>query len=160
MGSNDEVFKTVVLEDSTWAVVRTDPSRPRFMEVIANFYDEERAKEYTDWQNSLLGHPPSEEKEKAAPAEPAAPKRVPAGKPAAPAAAEGELSQRQGAVLRALREKMDKENLVAVRAAVLAQAAQIPLGSLHSVLGSLEKKGLIETSRAGSARSPAVYRVL
>ena len=45
-------------------------------------------------------------------------------------------------------------------AAVLAEAAQIPLGSLHSVLQSLEKRGLIKNTRAGSARAPAAYQVL
>ena len=57
MGSNTELFKTVVLESSTWAVVRTDPARPRCMEVIANFYDEKRAKDYADLQNSLISQP-------------------------------------------------------------------------------------------------------
>ncbi len=157
MGSNTEVFKTVVLESSAWAVVRTDPDRPRFMEVIANFYDEKRAKDYADQQNSLIS-PPHEIKDAVseAPAPAPAPERI----SPKPQAGEAELSPRQSAVLRALREKMDEDNLVAVRAAVLAQAAQIPLGSLHSVLGSLEKKQLIQTSRPGSARSPAVYRVL
>jgi sugar-specific transcriptional regulator TrmB len=55
---------------------------------------------------------------------------------------------------------MNGSNLVEVKAAVLAEAAQIPLGSLHSVLQSLEKKQLIKTARAGSARAPAVYQVL
>ncbi len=154
MGSDTEVFKTVVVENSTWAVVRTDRARPRFMEVIANFYDEKRAKDYTDLQNGQTDQP-REQKVHAVPQAPA-PERI-SPKPEAGAA---ELSARQTAVLRALREKMDEDNLVAVRAAVLAQAAQIPLGSLHSVLGSLEKKRLIQTSRPGSARSPAVYRVL
>ena len=48
----------------------------------------------------------------------------------------------------------------AEKAATLAEAAHIPLGSLHSVLQSLEKKQLIKTARAGSARAPAVYQVL
>ncbi len=155
MGSDTDVYNVVVLESSTWAVVRTDPARPRFMEVIANFYDEKRAKDYADLQNSQISQPGESEEavsEESAPA----PERI-APKPQA---GEPELSPRQSAVLRALREKMDEDSLVAVRAAVLAQAAQIPLGSLHSVLGSLEKKQLIQTTRPGSARSPAVYRVL
>ena len=57
MGSSTDVFKTVVLESSTWAVVRTDPARPRFMEVIANFYDEKRAKDYTDLLNGQIEQP-------------------------------------------------------------------------------------------------------
>ena len=71
-----------------------------------------------------------------------------------------ELSQRQRAVLEAFRGKMNGSDLVQVKAAILAEAAQIPLGSLHSVLQSLEKKQLIKTTRAGSAHAPAVYQVL
>ncbi len=157
MGSSTEVFKTVVLESSAWAVVRTDPDRPRFMEVIANFYDEKRAKDYAELQNNPISQPHEiKDAVSEAPAPAPAPERI----SPKPHVGEAELSPRQSAVLRALREKMDEDNLVAVRAAVLAQAAQIPLGSLHSVLGSLEKKQLIQTSRPGSARSPAVYRVL
>ena len=57
MGSSSDVFKMVVLENSTWAVVRTDPARPRFMEVIANFYDEKRAKDYMDLLNGQIEQP-------------------------------------------------------------------------------------------------------
>jgi len=38
---------------------------------------------------------------------------------------------------------MDENKLVVAKAAILAEAAKLPLGSLHSVLGSLEKKQLI-----------------
>ncbi len=123
------------------------------MEIIANFYDEKRAKDYADLQNDQTVQP--EEKEQGI-VEAAKPER----KSPKPDLGETDLSARQSAVLKALREKMDENKQVAVRAAVLAQAAQIPLGSLHSVLGSLEKKGLIQTSRAGSARAPAVYRLV
>ena len=58
------------------------------------------------------------------------------------------------------RRKPDEHQQVAAKAAALAEAAQIPLGSLHSVLQSLEKKQLIKTARAGSAQAPAVYQVL
>jgi uncharacterized membrane protein len=122
------------------------------MEVIANFYDEKRAKDYADLQNCQPGQP--QEKAQGGIEAP-----LPERKTPRPDVGEAELSPRQSSVLKALREKMDEHKQVAVRAAVLAQAAQIPLGSLHSVLGSLEKKGLIQTSRAGSARAPAVYRV-
>lgn len=154
MGSGSDVYKTVSLENSTWAVVRSDPARPRFMEIIANFYDEKRAKDYADLQNGLMGEPHQQEEHGRleAPALKRTSNKIDIG--------DADLSSRQSAVLKALREKMDENKSVAVRAAVLAQAAQIPLGSLHSVLGSLEKKGLIQTSRAGSARAPAVYRVL
>jgi hypothetical protein len=154
MGSSSDVFKTVVLESSTWAVVRTDPAQPRLMEVIANFYDEKRARDYTDLQNGQMEQPHHHKEQGSAEAS------APARTFHKPDVAEAELSSRQSSVLKALRDKMDETKHVAVRAAVLAQSAQIPLGSLHSVLGSLEKKGLIQTSRAGSARAPAVYRVL
>ena len=146
-------YKTVVMDDSTWAVVRTDAQKPRFMELIATFYDEARAKHYTNLLNG-----PSEEPDEHAAAPEAAAARHEQGM--RPAGSESDLSQRQSAVLRALREKMDENNQVAMRAAALAEAAKIPLGSLHSVLGSLEKRNLIQTARPGSARSPAVYRVL
>ena len=55
---------------------------------------------------------------------------------------------------------MDAHNRVEAKAAALAGAAQIPLGSLHSILQSLEKKQLIKTERGGSARAPTVYQVL
>jgi sugar-specific transcriptional regulator TrmB len=54
---------------------------------------------------------------------------------------------------------MDANNQVEAKAAVLAEAANVPLGSLHSILQSLEKKQLIKTARAGSARAPAAYQV-
>jgi sugar-specific transcriptional regulator TrmB len=55
---------------------------------------------------------------------------------------------------------MDANKQLEAKAAVLAEAANVPLGSLHSILQSLEKKGLIKATRAGSARAPAVYQVL
>lgn len=153
------MFKTVAMQESTWAVVRTDPAQPRYMEIVATFYDEARAREYA---GTLNGAQPSEESGESEPKVEkalAAPRKREAAKPNG-APAEGELSQRQIAVLKAMRAKADDSNQVAVKAAVLAQAAQIPLGSLHSVLGSLEKKRLILATRAGSARAPAVYQVL
>jgi sugar-specific transcriptional regulator TrmB len=47
-----------------------------------------------------------------------------------------------------------------VRARELAQAAHIPLGSIHAILGSLEKKNLIQTKRPGSMKAAAIYEVL
>ncbi len=143
------MFKTVAIEESTWAVVRTDPTQPRLLEVVATFFDEARARDYADVQNGQR----AKRKEEAAPARREVAKRN-------GAEGEADLSQRQNAVLKALRARMDENNEVAVKAAVLAEAAQIPLGSLHSVLGSLEKKRLIQSTRQGSARSPAVYQVL
>ncbi len=154
MESKTEFYKTVALEESTWAVVRTETGNPRLLEVIATFYDEARARDYAASQNGETGELEAV-KEEPAPVAVRPPREAPRTN-----GTETELSQRQSAVLQALREMRDSDNQVAVRAAVLAKAAQIPLGSLHSVLGSLEKKNLIEATRAGSARSPAVYRVL
>ncbi len=70
------------------------------------------------------------------------------------------LTERQGAVLETLRAKAGEENLVEIKGAELAEAANIPLGSVHSIIQSLEKKKYILTTRAGSAHSPAVYQVL
>ena len=139
-----------MFDDGAYSVVRTDPGKPRLMEVVATFYDASRAREYADIEN---GQAPEQQPQMVR--EAAAKKNIVKANGATP-----ELSQRQNAVLTALRTKMDENNFVAVKAAVLAEAAKLPLGSLHSVLGSLEKKQLILTTRAGSARAPAVYQVL
>jgi len=148
MSSNGKPFTTVTLEDGTFRVVRTDPRKPQLLEVIAIFSEAERARDYADRENILSAEPATESTE--APTRPAV----------EPPAAAAELGGRQSAVLKVLRSKMDANNQVAAKAAVLAEAAQIPLGSLHSALQSLEKKQLIKTVRAGSARAPAVYQVL
>jgi DNA-binding MarR family transcriptional regulator len=116
--------------------------------VIATFFEAERARDYADRENSRSAEHTVELTE--APTRPAV----------EPPAAASELSARQSAVLGVLRSKMDANKQVEAKAAVLAEAANIPLGSLHSVLQSLEKKRLITTVRAGSARAPAVYQVL
>src|SRR6476646_1265182 len=108
MGDSSDVYKTVALENSTWAVVRTDPTRPRFMEVIANFYDEKRAKDYADLQNGQFEQPQENEQW-------AIEAFVPERKTPRSEAGEAELSPRQSAVLKALREKMDEHKQVAVR---------------------------------------------
>ena len=150
MSNSGKPFTTVTLEDRTFAVVRTDPRKPQFLEVIAIFSEAQRARDYADTEN----HQASEQQPSIAPT--ISPKKERA------AIHEGapELSQRQRAVLESLRAKMKGSHLVEEKAAVLAEAAHIPLGSLHSVLQSLEKKQLIKTARAGSARAPAVYQVL
>jgi hypothetical protein len=140
-------FKTVAFEDGTHAVVRTDPGKPRLIEVVATFYDASRARDYADSENGCS----PEQEPQIAPS--AAPKFE-------PTRVGPDLSQRQSAVLTALRVKMNGSKFVEVKAAVLAEAANTPLGSLHSVLQSLEKKQLILTTRGGSARAPAVYQVL
>jgi uncharacterized membrane protein len=71
-----------------------------------------------------------------------------------------ELSERQAAVLKALRTLKDKKNCVEARAAELAKASSVPLGSLHSILASLEKKQMIKTERQGSPKHSAIYQVL
>ena len=130
------------------AVVRSDPRTPRLLEVIAVFFEAERARDYADRENSRSAEPAAELTE--APIRPVV----------APPATAPELSARQSAVLGALRSRMDEHQQVAAKAAVLAEAANVPLGSLHSILQSLEKKGLIKNTRAGSARAPAAYHVL
>jgi len=148
MSSSGTPFMTVTFEDGTYAVVRTNPSKPHVLEVVAAFYDASRARNYADIEN----HQASEQRPSIAPSASPQKVRVAEGAP--------ELSQRQLAVLEVLRAKMNGSNVVEEKAAVLAEAAQIPLGSLHSVLQSLEKKQIIKTARAGSARAPAVYQVL
>ena len=142
MSSSDKPFTTVAFERDTFAVVRTDPRKPRILEVIAIFYDASRARSYADMENASQATVPTE---------------GPQQRIVEPTNVIPELSPRQSAVLGALHAKMDENGRVTEKAAELAEAAQIPLGSLHSVLQSLEKKQLIKTTRAGSARAPAVY---
>jgi len=130
------------------AVVRSVPRTPRVLEVIALFFQTERAQDYADRENSRSAEPTSE------------PTEAPTQRRVTPTTPTPELSARQSAVLRALRSKMDANKQVEAKAAVLAEAANVPLGSLHSILQSLEKKGLIKNTRAGSARAPAAYQVL
>ena len=144
MSASTKPFSIVTFQDGSVAVVRGDPRTPRVLEVIAVFFEAARARDYADRENSRA-------------AEPAAILKEAAGEPPATAP---ELSARQSAVLGALHAKMDANKQVEAKAAVLAEAANVPLGSLHSILQSLEKKGLIKATRAGSARAPAAYQVL
>ena len=157
MGSNRKTFKTVVLEDGTCAVVRTDPSEPSMLQVVAVFYDVARARKYADIENSEFFEAPRIEppttpqvKRTATPAED---RKEPNG-------VRPELTERQSAVLEALRANAGDDNLVEIKGADLAEAASIPLGSVHSVIQSLEKKKCILTTRPGSSHAPAVYQVL
>ena len=111
--------------------------------MIAIFSDVSRARSYAEMENSRSAE------------QPIAATEAPQGHIVEPAEVIAELSARQSAVLEALRAKMDANKQVEARAATLAKAANIPLGSLHSILQSLEKKSLIKTTRAGSARAPA-----
>jgi uncharacterized membrane protein len=79
---------------------------------------------------------------------------------ATPQAGTAEMSERQAAVLMALRTLMNKQNRVEVKTAELAKASTVPLGSVHSILVSLEKKQLIRTERQGSPKFSAIYEVL
>ena len=148
MSSSAKPFTIATLEDRTFAVVRTDPRKPQLLEVIAIFSEAERARDYADRENSRSAEPTAE------------PSEAPTRPVVAPPATASELNARQSAVLGALRSKMDANKQVEAKAAVLAEAANVPLGSLHSILQSLEKKGLIKNTRAGSARAPAAYQVL
>jgi len=151
--NNKETLKVIALEDGSSAVVKVDPANPRLWEVVATFFDAARAQQYAELTEGERREPEAKVTE---PELPAAPKKV----TAKPNGVTAELSARQSAVLNALRAKMNENKQVEAKAAELAEAAQIPLGSLHSVLGSLEKKQLIVNTRAGSPRWPAVYQVL
>jgi hypothetical protein len=148
MSASTKPFSIVSFQDCSVAVVHSVPRTPRVLEVIAVFFEAARARDYADRENSRAAEPA------------AAPKEAPTRPAGGPPAAAPELSARQSAVLGALRAKMDANKQVEAKAAVLAEAAHIPLGSLHSILQSLEKKGLIKATRAGSARAPAAYQVL
>ena len=128
MSTSTKPFSIVTFQDGSVAVVHSDPRTPRVLEVIAIFFEAERARDYADRENSRSAEPAAEPPE--APTRPAV----------EPPAATTELSARQSAVLGALRAKMDANKQVEAKAAVLAEAANVPLGSLHSILQSLEKK--------------------
>jgi len=70
------------------------------------------------------------------------------------------MSERQTAVLKALHSFMDRKKRVEVSRAELANASSVPLGSLRSVLASLEKKHMIRTERLGSPKFSAIYEIL
>ena len=157
MGSNGKTFKTIVLEDGACAVVRTDPGEPSILQVVAVFYDAARARRYADMENGELFEAPSIEPPTASQVKRTA---TPANDSKAANGARLELTERQSAVLEALRAKADDDNLVEIKGTDLAEAASIPLGSVHSVIQSLEKKKCILTTRPGSSHAPAVYQVL
>src|SRR5262249_48804109 len=69
------------------------------------------------------------------------------------------VSERQAAVLKGLRSLMDKQHRVEAKTVELAKASSVPLGSLHSILVSLEKKNMIKTERRGPRKTPAIYKV-
>src|SRR5258706_9213509 len=171
MASNKHEFKTAIFEDGSCVVLRVDPSQPHFMEVVASFYDVARARDYARFENDQQGEhqeeppikePASKPKAPASKAKPQPSEPISKAKPQAsePIKDSTDVSERQLAVLNALRSLMDKKNLVEVPSAELAKASSIPLGSLHSVLASLEKKNMIRTERPGSAKFRAIYEVL
>ena len=153
MTTKNETLKVVALEDGSSAVVRIDPANPRLLEVVATFYDAARAQQYAQLTGVQKPEPVAKVSEPKLP-------KASNGKSAEANGATLDLSTRQSAVLDALRSKMDENKQVEAKAAVLAEAANVPLGSLHSVLGSLEKKQLIVNTRPGTPRAPAVYQVL
>src|SRR5712675_1009957 len=153
MASKKHEFKTATFEDGSCVVLRVDPSQPHIMEVVASFYDAARARDYARFENGEQG----EHQEDAPIEEPASKAKPQASEPIKYSATD--VSERQLAVLDALRSLMDNKNLVEVRSAELAKASSIPLGSLHSVLASLEKKNMITTERQGTAKLRAIYEV-
>ena len=114
------LFRTFEIEAGTFAVVRTDGANPRIFEVVATFYDASRAEEYAARENaqSFEQQPATapEAAPKAAPrpalAQKSAPKPAPKKKAELEPAAAGDLTDRQSAVLKALRSKMDSDKSV------------------------------------------------
>jgi uncharacterized membrane protein len=180
MASSKQEFKTAIFEDGTCAVLRADPAKPHLLEVIATFHDAERARDYVRFENNAADEhqeertvikqvseamPNQASQAKTTQASTAKPRHAAEAKPEPAFKAKLEtvatdVSERQQAVLNALRSLMDKKNLVEIRGAELAEASSIPAGSLHSVLVSLENKGLIRTERQGSPKFRAIYEVL
>ena len=119
MSTSTRPFSIVTFQDGSVAVVRGDPRTPRVLEVIAVFFEAERARDYADRENSRSPEPA------------AAPKVATIPTAGGPPATAPELSARQSALLGALCAKMDANKQVEAKAAVLAEAANVPLGSLH-----------------------------
>jgi hypothetical protein len=55
MSSSGKPFTTITLEDGTFGVVRTDPRKPQFLEVIAIFSDVSRARSCAEKENGWSG---------------------------------------------------------------------------------------------------------
>ena len=156
MASDKKTFRVARFDDGTYAVLRTDLSRPQILEVVALFYDATRARKYADIENEQSTDLPIE-----LPASPSAESATAAEDDIREAnGAEPRLTARQSAVLEALREKAGDDKIIEMKAAELAEPADIPLGSVHSVIQSLEKKKLIQIARSGSPQSPAAYQLL
>ena len=64
MRSSNKRFRTVKFEDGSVAVVQTDPSTPRLLEVVARFSDASHARNYANAANNR-----SDERPTIAPAE-------------------------------------------------------------------------------------------
>ncbi len=129
MASNKHEFKTAIFENGSCVVLRVDPSQPHFMEVVASFYDAERARDYARFENGQQGEhqedapikePASKPKAPASKAKPQPSEPISKAKPEAseaiskakPQASEPikdstDLSERQQEVLNALRSLMD-----------------------------------------------------
>ncbi|MGA7324179.1 MAG: hypothetical protein WBX25_06805 [Rhodomicrobium sp.] len=175
MASNNQELKTAIFEDGACVVLRADPAKPRLLEVIATFHDAARAREYVRFGNNssekhqekrpVIKQASAAKPKQASKAESLQTRPATAAKPkpvsgAKPKTATTDMSERQTAVLRALRSMMDKKNLVEATKTELAKASSIPSGTLHSVLVSLEKKGMIRTERQGTPKFSAIYQVL
>src|SRR5271157_3820490 len=91
MSTRTKPFSIVTFQDGSVAVIHSDPRAPRVLEVIAVFFEAERARDYADRENSRSAEPASE------PTEAATRRSVEL------TAATPELSSRQSAMLGALR---------------------------------------------------------
>ena len=115
MSTSTKPFRIVTFQDGSVAVVQSDPRTPRVLEVIAVFFEAARARDYADRENSRAAEPA------------AAPKGATTRTAGVPPPAAPELSARQSAVLGALCAKMDANKQVEAKAAVLAEASNVPL---------------------------------
>ena len=60
MSTSTRPFSIVTFQDGSVAVVRSDPRTPRVLEVIAIFFEAERARDYADRENSRAAEPAAE----------------------------------------------------------------------------------------------------
>ena len=60
MNTSTKPFSTVTFQDGSVAVVRSVLRTPRVVEIIAIFFEAERARDYADRENSRPAEPASE----------------------------------------------------------------------------------------------------
>jgi IclR helix-turn-helix domain len=140
-------YVTIAMEDGKHAVCHTSAINPANLEIIAVFYNPKIAQEYADRENGLA---PTDLKElvtsitEEKTSEEAAP---PTTKFVDPPGLNPELSEQQANVLRHLRKMVAEDKPLGNTK--IAEALNVPVGSVHYALQTLEKKNFITAEKRG-----------